>query len=59
MPSLPTLRKSKDNELRFKTQEYLNISIDQKTNRYNRSALEREALEAISNRKYLYIDFQS
>jgi hypothetical protein len=44
MPSLPVLRKCKDMELTFKTQEYLNISIDQKNNRYNKSALEREAL---------------
>lgn len=59
MPSLPVLRKSKVVEPRITNQEYLNISNDQKSNRYNRSGLEREALQAISNQKYLYIDFQS
>lgn len=59
MPSLPVLAKSKELELRYKTQDYLNFSSDQKSSRYNRSALERDALKAISNRKYLYIDFQS
>lgn len=59
MPSLPVLSRSKEVDLRFKTQDYLNFSSDQKSSRYNKSALERDALKAISNRKYLYIDFQS
>jgi hypothetical protein len=59
MPSLPVLSKSKEFDLRFKTQEYLNFSSDQKVSRLNKSALERDALKAINNRKYLYIDFQS